>query len=228
MTHADEVYGILRGRIVAFELPPGSRISERTLAASLGYGLTPVRDALARLELERFVESVPRVGTRVTRLGVSDMLEILDNWAVLCAEIYWQGVVRLSPEQRREVIALGGRTERLRAASTPEAGGWTSPVAAAYELLAAVSGNRRLRDIAMHAEAEMQRVFALLDLAPDARQGLREIGLPPFPSLDPQRVDEDVASIGDFHRRTRRLILRFAAHWPDEQPRTEIGPSSRD
>ncbi|MFT4215095.1 MAG: GntR family transcriptional regulator, partial [Microbacterium sp.] len=125
MSHADEVYALLRARIVSFELPPDTRISERTIAASLGYGLTPVRDALARLELERFVESIPRVGTRVTRLGVSDMLEILDNWAVLCAEVYWQGVVRLTPQQRREAMALGGRTERLRAASVPEAGGWT-------------------------------------------------------------------------------------------------------
>lgn len=48
-------YQTLRLVIVSGQLPPGSRISERIIAARLGLSRTPVRSALHRLEQEGFV-----------------------------------------------------------------------------------------------------------------------------------------------------------------------------
>jgi DNA-binding GntR family transcriptional regulator len=48
-------YQEIRRRIVWGQLPPGSRISERTVAELMGLSRTPVRSALHRLEQEGFV-----------------------------------------------------------------------------------------------------------------------------------------------------------------------------
>lgn len=49
----------LRERIVDGRLAPGLRITERQLAADMGIGLTPVRQALARLDGENLVRTLP-------------------------------------------------------------------------------------------------------------------------------------------------------------------------
>ncbi len=65
------VYAALREAIIAAELEPGQRISENELAARLGVSRTPIREALARLRDERFVQIVPQLGTFVTRISTA-------------------------------------------------------------------------------------------------------------------------------------------------------------
>jgi len=64
---AEQVYRSLRESIADGRLAPGSRITERQLAAALDVSPTPVREALGKLEHEGLVE---RVGSR--RLQVVD------------------------------------------------------------------------------------------------------------------------------------------------------------
>jgi DNA-binding GntR family transcriptional regulator len=66
-----QVYATLREAIIAAELEPGQRISENELALRLGVSRTPVREALARLRDERFVQIVPQLGTFVTRISTA-------------------------------------------------------------------------------------------------------------------------------------------------------------
>lgn len=64
---AEQVYGSLRQSIADGRLAPGSRVTERQLAAALDVSPTPVREALSKLEHEGLVE---RVGAR--RLQIVD------------------------------------------------------------------------------------------------------------------------------------------------------------
>jgi DNA-binding GntR family transcriptional regulator len=66
-----QVYVALRDAIITAELEPGQRLSENELAESLGVSRTPVREALARLRDERFVQIVPQLGTFVTRISTA-------------------------------------------------------------------------------------------------------------------------------------------------------------
>lgn len=52
----DEAYQLLRRQVLDCELLPGQWLSERQVSADIGIGLSPVRGALARLDLadERF------------------------------------------------------------------------------------------------------------------------------------------------------------------------------
>lgn len=61
----DSVYERIRAAILSGELPPGTPLSRRKLAESLGVSTVPVTAALERLSADRLVESRPRAGTRV-------------------------------------------------------------------------------------------------------------------------------------------------------------------
>jgi DNA-binding GntR family transcriptional regulator len=72
-------YEELRHIIVFGQLAPGSRISERTIAALLSLSRTPVRSALHRLEQEGFVASIGQGRERrliVAPLTMSDSQEV--------------------------------------------------------------------------------------------------------------------------------------------------------
>lgn len=71
-------YARVREMIIALELAPGSLIDERALAARLELGLTPVRQALRRLEWENFVLILPRRGTLVADVTREDLGRIFE------------------------------------------------------------------------------------------------------------------------------------------------------
>src|SRR5690606_38076091 len=60
------------------ELGPDVLLTEKQLAASIGLGRTPVREALQRLERDGFVRIVPYRGAIVTPMKHSDLLEIYE------------------------------------------------------------------------------------------------------------------------------------------------------
>ena len=59
------------------------RLDERQLAADLGVSRTPVREALAQLEREGFVRSIPRRGIYVVRKNRREVIEMITAWAAL-------------------------------------------------------------------------------------------------------------------------------------------------
>lgn len=88
---------MLRERIVRGDLPPGTRLVERTLAESLGVSRVPVRDALNLLKGEGFVTEESRRGVVVTRLSSRDVEELFE--VRLALEVL---AVRLASERADE------------------------------------------------------------------------------------------------------------------------------
>ena len=85
-TFADRAYVALRDVIVSlniYEQPADVRLDERQLAQDLGISRTPVREAMAQLEREGFVRSVPRRGVYVVRKTKHEVIELITAWAAL-------------------------------------------------------------------------------------------------------------------------------------------------
>jgi DNA-binding GntR family transcriptional regulator len=59
------------------------RLDERQLAADLGVSRTPIREAMARLEHEGLVRTVPRRGIFVVRKAKREIIEIVHAWAAV-------------------------------------------------------------------------------------------------------------------------------------------------
>jgi DNA-binding GntR family transcriptional regulator len=85
-TFKDRAYAALKDVIVSLDVydqPDEVRLDERRLAQDLGISRTPVREALAQLESEGFVRSVPRRGVYVVRKNKREVIELITAWAAL-------------------------------------------------------------------------------------------------------------------------------------------------
>lgn len=85
-TFADRAYTALKDVIVSlnvYEQQDDVRLDERRLAQDLGISRTPVREAMAQLEREGFVRSIPRRGVYVVRKTRREVVELITAWAAL-------------------------------------------------------------------------------------------------------------------------------------------------
>src|SRR5689334_16250036 len=85
-TFADRAYAALKSVILSldiYEKPGDVRLDERQLSSDLGISRTPVREAMAQLEREGFVRSVPRRGIYVVRKTKQEVIELITAWAAL-------------------------------------------------------------------------------------------------------------------------------------------------
>jgi DNA-binding GntR family transcriptional regulator len=115
-----EAYRRIRERIVSLELPPASLIDEQSLAAEIGLGLTPVRQALRRLAWENLVVIMPRRGTLVADVNPADLsslFEVRIELEGLAAEL---ASSRATPRQLEALDDLMTRTRDALAASPPD------------------------------------------------------------------------------------------------------------
>ena len=86
-TFKDKAYTALRNVIVSSDIYRFSRsdirLDERQLAQDFGISRTPVREAMAQLEREGFVRSVPRRGVYVVRKTKDEVVQMITAWAAL-------------------------------------------------------------------------------------------------------------------------------------------------
>lgn len=84
---AEKVYETLRERIVRGDLRPASPLDTHRIAADMQMSVTPVRDAIKKLEAEGYLEVIPRSGTFVRHFTLQDLIrgyelvEALDGMA---------------------------------------------------------------------------------------------------------------------------------------------------
>jgi DNA-binding GntR family transcriptional regulator len=82
----NKAYTALKNAIVAMDIYRSRddiRLDERKLAQDFGISRTPVREAMAQLESEGFVRSVPRRGIYVVRKTKREVIEMITAWAAL-------------------------------------------------------------------------------------------------------------------------------------------------
>ncbi|MEV6243416.1 GntR family transcriptional regulator [Lentzea sp. NPDC051838] len=76
LSFAERAYRNIRDQLVMLDIRPGAPINEDALAQSLGFGRTPVREALKRLQYERLIAAYPRRGTFATDVNITDLAHI--------------------------------------------------------------------------------------------------------------------------------------------------------
>jgi DNA-binding GntR family transcriptional regulator len=85
-TFKDKAYAALRNVIESSDIYRSRtdiRLDERQLAQDFGISRTPVREAMAQLEREGFVRSVPRRGVYVVRKTKDEVIQMITAWAAL-------------------------------------------------------------------------------------------------------------------------------------------------
>lgn len=82
----DHIYDVLKDGITGMNIYAADanlRLEERKMAEQLGISRTPIREALARLEQEGFVDIQPRKGIFIKRKSLEEVLEMITVWAAL-------------------------------------------------------------------------------------------------------------------------------------------------
>jgi len=93
----DEVTRVLRRKILLGELPPG-RTTQEELANLLAVSVTPVREALLRLETEGFIERSPNKSVTVTAITAKDLADIYELHAQISGMITRHACENVAPE----------------------------------------------------------------------------------------------------------------------------------
>ncbi|MGE0253020.1 MAG: GntR family transcriptional regulator [Alphaproteobacteria bacterium] len=104
-TLTNRAYREIEEQIVTLKLPPGTVLSETALADRLGFGRTPVREALQRLARDGLVTVLPRRGILVTGVDLRAQLRLLEVRRVVERLIARLAAERATPAEREEFAA---------------------------------------------------------------------------------------------------------------------------
>lgn len=155
-TLADRVYAALRDGILRGQHRPGEFVREEDVSKSLGVSRTPVREALARLAHEGFLEHVARRGFRVPSESIQHLLElypIVCTLELLAGELAFpkltaDDIARLREINQRCIEA----TERLDSRASIE---WNNQF---HHVLSEQCGNERLCALLDELRAQVLRL----------------------------------------------------------------------
>ena len=142
-SRVDQAYAEIRRRILDNHYAPGHQVLEQELAADLGMSRTPVREALVRLQNERFVQLIPRHGMRVVPLSIQELREVYE----VLTSLELTAIDRLARlELEEEALARIEKTvdEMDLAARKKDVDAWANADERFHRMLVTLSGNRRL------------------------------------------------------------------------------------
>ncbi|MBN9522884.1 GntR family transcriptional regulator [bacterium] len=152
----DQAYDRIKQRLLDDDYPPGTFLSERQLAETLGMSKTPVKAALERLESEGFIAVSPQQGIVVRELSVG---EIADQYEIrLALESYTVRTLagRLGPDQAARVRANLAAQAKLR--GTGDVTRWVELDAEFHTLFAEFLANREILRVIRQLREKMRRV----------------------------------------------------------------------
>jgi DNA-binding GntR family transcriptional regulator len=159
---ADQAYATIKASIVSCQLAPGERITERVLAKQLGFGLSPIRKALLRLDNEGLVLTRPRSGYRVAPLTMDDVDSLFDAWTVLGAAILTRAAVRCTAHDREEMAnTIRTLRRKHRRARTSALDAAVEIARSIWQAYCRIAGNPRLTEMWERLDADLQRVFVI-------------------------------------------------------------------
>ncbi len=108
MRLSEKAYSLIKEKVVTLELPPSAVIDEQLLMEELDLGRTPIREALQRLDAEGLVNVVPRRGTFVSDISITDLQKIFELRIVLeglCARLAAERITRDELEKIKLVLS---------------------------------------------------------------------------------------------------------------------------
>jgi DNA-binding GntR family transcriptional regulator len=104
---SEKAYRLIKEKVITLELPPSAVIDEQALMQELDLGRTPIREALQRLDSEGLVNVVPRRGTFVSDISITDLQAIFEFRTVLegfCARLAAQRITEEQIEAMESVL----------------------------------------------------------------------------------------------------------------------------
>ena len=170
---ANYAYERLKDKLIMLEIRPGEPINDALLAAELGVGRTPVREALKRLETDHLVISHPRRGTFATVVDVTELGAIYDIRQLLEPHAARRAAENATPQMRTEMRARAEEIRHLDFLDGDRASFFVEDMAI-HRLIYRVTGNPHLEDVLIRYDNLATRIWGLvIDKLPDLAEHIR-------------------------------------------------------
>jgi len=154
-TQAEQAFDALEILLVTLQLEPGSRVQEKELAETVGFGRTPVREAIQRLSAQGLLTVYPRKGLAVSPVKQAELAQIIEVRRVLERLLVVKAAERASHDQRLALqavaIHLDGLSDKLELFLRLDR--------RLDELLASACGNEHLRQALAPMHAHCRRLW---------------------------------------------------------------------
>lgn len=83
----EKIYSTIKQRILNLYFEPGQNLNPKELAKELGVSQTPIREVLLRLEWEKLVTIIPRMGVQVTMIDFKELKEVYRSRILIEGEL---------------------------------------------------------------------------------------------------------------------------------------------
>ena len=112
-TDAEKAYYQTKKDIIRTKMIPGSVISEAQLMEELGFGRTPIREAIKHLQADNLVIVTPRRGMYVADIAVTDLTQIFEVRVALESLAARLATQRITKEQLSKLKVLVDDYKRM-------------------------------------------------------------------------------------------------------------------
>lgn len=158
---ADQAYETIKDRLVMLDIRPGEPLNDGLLAAELGMGRTPVREAIKRLETDHLLVSYPRRGTFATSVDITELAAIWDIRSVLEPVAARRAAENATPAARREMTELIQRLHALDESGEAQRELMSLDMSV-HRLIYRAAGNPHLEDVLIRYDNLSTRIWCLV------------------------------------------------------------------
>jgi DNA-binding GntR family transcriptional regulator len=171
---ASIAYERIKMKLIMLDIRPGSPINDGALAAELGVGRTPVREALKRLETDHLVVSYSRRGTFATTVDVTELGAISDIRQLLEPHAARRAAENATPRLRAELRDAAEKIRHLEIADG-DRNNFLREDMSVHRLIYRASGNAHLENVLIRYDNLATRIWCLvIDKLPDLVEHIRD------------------------------------------------------
>ncbi len=115
-----KIYNTIKDRILNLQYEPGQSLNQKELAAELGVSQTPIREIFLRLEWEKLVSILPRIGIHVTQIDIKELKEVYQTRILIEGELSRMAAQNISDSQLEEMKKLLESCKKIKGERTRE------------------------------------------------------------------------------------------------------------
>jgi DNA-binding GntR family transcriptional regulator len=170
---AEQAYWKIKKDILTCELQAGTQVVQAQLVERYQMGITPIREALKRIEQEGYLQSIPRYGYIITPITITDVQNIYELRLILEKPSVRLAVTRASSKVLEQIANSADFTYQY--GDSESYLDFLSKNTDFHVAIARASENKKLADMIARTLDEMTRIFNLgLDLRDSGDEMRRE------------------------------------------------------